>query len=333
MDLTPVSKHELETGVLFVDAIRRQQIGLTTAKVEKRKVTATVNATGRVTWDETSLHDVSVKVRGWIRSLRANETGRAVRAGQTLFTVYSPELLAAQQELIAALGSGGSERLVEAAKRKLRLWDVPPGVIAKVVETREAIEEVPFVSPVSGVVVEKDVVEGGAIEPMKRLLRLAGTSKVWIEAEVYEADLPSSAVGQPATVSLAYLPGRTFEGKVRFVLPWLDEKSRTGRVRIELSNRDGALNPGMWASVKLEQGKGEQLVVPDSAVIHAGRHRVVFVDLGEGRLRPQEIQTGATVGGDVVVVSGLSEGETVVTAAAFLVASESRLKSALEVWE
>ena len=180
--------------------------------------------------------------------------------------------------------------------------------------------------------VEKNVVAGTAVEPGMKLYRIAGLDRVWVEAEVYESELAQVAVGQPATVTLSYMPGKTFRGKVAFVYPYLDGTSRTGRVRIALANPDGVLKPDMYANVELATSLGEALVVPESAVLRTGPRSFVFVDLGEGRLKPQRVETGVEQGEWVEITSGLSEGDVVVSSGNFLVAAESRLRSAIEQW-
>jgi Cu(I)/Ag(I) efflux system membrane fusion protein len=295
-----------------------------------------------VTYDETRLSDVSVKYRGWIGTLHADSPGQLVRKGRPLFTLYSPELHAAQEELLAVLasqrqarGTSAPERadyLVEAARERLRLWDLEDAEIDRIAERGRAVKYLPIASPVTGYVVEKNVVAGAVVEPGMKLYRIAGLDRVWVEAEVYESELPLVSVGQQAEVGLSYLPGERFRGRVAFVYPYLEGSSRTGRVRIELANPGLELKPEMYADVTLLTDRGERLVVPEEAVLYAGPRRLVFVDLGEGRLRPQEIEVGVRSGDSYEVLSGLEEGETVVTSGNFLVAAESRLKSATGQW-
>lgn len=343
MSLTPVTRAEVETGTVIVDAARRQRIGVTTAPAERRELSGTFRAVGKVVYDETRLADVTVKYRGWIGRLEVDRPGQPVRRGQTLFTLYSPDLYATQQELLAALesqrdarGSAAPERadyLVEAAKERLRLWDLQDWQIERIVESGEPLKHVPIVSPVSGVVVEKNVVGGAAVEPGQQLFRIAGIDRVWVEAEVYESELPLVEEGQAVRVTFPYLPGREVAGRVGFVYPFLDDASRTGRVRVELDNPGLAIKPDMYANVVFEREGGEILAVPGDAVLYAGEREFVFVDLGEGRLQPRRVETGRRTGGWTEVLSGLREGEVVVTSGNFLIAAESRLKLAMEHWE
>jgi Cu(I)/Ag(I) efflux system membrane fusion protein len=342
MKLVPVTRAEVESGTILVDAERRQRIGVEIARVERRAVPDSIRAVGKVVLDETRLAEVSVKYRGWIGQLLADQTGQPVRRGQTLFTLYSPELYATQEELLAALesqraaqGTAAPDRadyLVEAARKRLRLWDLSEAEIDRVAASGEALQYIPIASPVSGHVVEKLVVEGASVEPGMTLFRLAGLDQVWVEAEVYEAELTRVEVGQPATVTLPYVPGRTYSGRVAFISPYLDDATRTGRVRVELANPNLELKPDMYANVLLERTAGEALVVPEDAVLYAGPREFVFLDLGEGRLRPQPVETGRRVGDFVEILSGLAEGDPIVSSGNFLIAAESRLKLAMEHW-
>lgn len=349
MQLTPVTHDEHESGVIFVDEGRRDLLGITTAKVVRAPMAVEIRAVGRLTYDETRLKDVTLKLKGWISRLHVEATGQPIRMGQPLLTIYSPELYAAQQEYLLALrsqqspsatpsspgGAGGATRsdyLVRGAEQKLRLWDLTPSQIASIAKRGEPIENVPILSPASGFVIEKDVVEGAAVEPGQRLFRIAALDKVWVEADVYEAELHQVKKGQSATVTLPYLPGRELEGKVAYVYPYLDPKTRTGRVRIELANKDLELRPDMYATVSLKVDLGEKLQIPVSAVLYTGPRRLVFVDLGEGRLRPQEVELGSRTADRVAIEKGLEVGQTVVKSGNFLVAAESRIRSASQFW-
>lgn len=342
MDLVPVSEGEVASGVVIIDEARRQTIGVKTATATRRPLSGTLRAVGRVTFDETRLTDVTVKIGGYIEEIYVDQPGQAVRRGQPLFSLYSPDLYAAQQELITALasqraaaGTSAPDRadyLVRSARQRLHLWDLAPAVIDRVAASGQPVERLPIVSPASGHVVEKNVVAGTAVEPGMKLYRIAGLDRVWVEAEVYESELAQVAVGQPATVTLPYMPGKTFRGKVAFVYPYLDGESRTGRVRIALANPDGLLKPDMYANVELATSLGDALVVPESAVLRTGPRSFVFVDLGEGRLKPQRVETGVEQGDWVEITSGLDEGDLIVSSGNFLVAAESRLRSAIEQW-
>jgi Cu(I)/Ag(I) efflux system membrane fusion protein len=342
MDLTPVTRHELDTGIMLVDGTRRQLIGLRTERVSRKPVVTTMRTVGRVTVDESRLTDVTIKYDGYIGELHADETGERVARGGALFTVYSPEMFSAQQEFLAALESveralktGVPDRadyLAKASRERLLLWDLTNEQINSIAERGRPMKYVPVLSPASGYVIEKNVVAGAAVMAGRRLLRIAALDRVWVEADLYENELPLVDEGQEVTVSLPYRGSEPMPGRVTFVSPVLDPKSRTARVRIEFDNPGLALKPDMFADVSVTLARGERLVVPEEAVIFAGERRVVFLDLGEGRLRPQPVKLGPRTDEGFEVVSGLTEGDVVVTSGNFLIAAESRLKTAMEQW-
>ena len=273
---------------------------------------------------------------------RAGAVGDPVRKGEVLFTAYSPELYSAQEEYLQARRSQERARetsapdradyLVRAARNRLRLWDIAGPDLERLERTREPLENLPIRAPVSGYVVEKNLVEGSAFQAGERLYRIAPLSRVWIEAEVYEYELALVRAGQTATVTLPYLPERVFETTVAYLYPTLDPKTRTARLRLELPNPDLALRPGMYANVHIQSERGERLVVPQSAVLYAGERSFVFRALGDGRFRPQAVEVGIRSGEEVEILTGLQSGDPIVTSATFLIASESRLRAALDQW-
>ena len=340
MDLTPVTKEQQEQGVVMVDAVRRQLIGVRTAPVTSGPMRTSFQALGHVTYDEAALTDVNLKVKGWITKLSVGQTGQRVARGQTLFTLYSPELYNAQQDFLLATRSaaGGDagprvEGLGGAARQRLLLLGVSGPQVDSIATRGAPLESLPFASPASGFVIEKNVVEGAAVEPGMRLYRIAALDKVWIEAEVYEADLASVQVGQPAQITLDYLPGQSYEARVGYVYPYIDPKARTGRVRFVLANKDLELRPGMYAKVALSRDLGSRVQVPASAVVYTGPRRIVFVDLGDGRFKPQEIRIGVEANGMYEVLSGLEAGNVVATSGVFLIAAEARISTAAKYWE
>jgi Cu(I)/Ag(I) efflux system membrane fusion protein len=321
---------------------RLQRIGVKTAPAERKPLVTEVRAVGRVVSEETTLADVSLKVKGWVGEIRVDAVGAPVARGDVLFGVYSPELYAAQEEYLQALRSQGRARatnapdradyLARAARNRLRLWDIADADIERLARAGEPFKNLPIRSPVTGYVVEKNLVEGSAFEAGQRLYRIAPLAQVWIEAEVYESELPLVRAGQGATVSLPYLPDRRFEATVAYVYPTLDAKTRTARLRLALPNPDLALRPDMYANVRLRADRGEGVVVPQSAVLYTGERSFVFRALGDGRFRPQPVEVGLRSGEQVEIVAGLEAGEEIVTSATFLIASESRLRAALEQW-
>lgn len=342
MALMPVFSQEITSGEIVLDASRRQQIGVKTARAELRPLTVPVRAVGRVTYDQTRLTDVSLKVGGWIGELYADRLGQVVRRGEALFTFSSPEMFDSQLEYLEAFqnqrmsrmtGSAQStEFLKETRRQRLRLADLSPEQIKHLEASRAPLERLPILSPASGHVIEKNIIAGAAVEPGMRLLRIADLDRVWVEAEVYEAELALLAVGDPAAVTLSYLPGQRFSGRIGFIYPWLDDATRTGRVRIELPNPGLVLKPEMFAEVAFEPQLGPRLTVPEEAILYAGEERFVFLDVGEGRLRPRGVTLGQRAVDDVEILDGLAAGDVVVTSGNFLIAAEARLKLALDHW-
>ncbi len=337
MDLIAVTKKQQQQGVVVIDQARRQLIGVRTGLVTDGPMKSSFRAVGHVAYDERSLTDVNLKVKGWITKLVANETGQRVSRGQTLFTMYSPELYNAEQDyLLAVQGAATTDAgspFSTAARQRLHLLGVGDGEIDAVTKNGKPSESIPVVATASGYIIEKNVVEGGSVEPGMRLFQIAALSKIWVEAEVYEADLADVRVGQTATVNLDYVRGATYEARVAYVYPSVDPKTRTGRVRIELANKELALRPGMYANVQLTADLGRRVQVPASAVVYTGPRRLVFVDLGEGRFRPQEVTLGAEADGMVEVLSGVEVGASVATSGIFLIAAEARISTATTYWE
>lgn len=325
---------ELKPVTLDAEASRR--IGVTYAMVERRQLPVFVRTVGTVTYDETRLATVNPKIEGWVEKLHVDFTGAPVRAGQALMDVYSPALVSAQEELILAArllreaggerASANAEELLRSARRRLAYWDIPDEDVRRVEESGEPTKVLTMRSPATGVVVEKNVVEGDRIMPGMTVYRIADLSTVWVEADVYEKDLGAVEVGQGALVNFETFPGRAFAGRVTYVYPTVSLQSRTGRIRIELRNPDGGLRPGMYATLSLDvPPTAPTLVVPRSAVIETGERTLVFV-MGEGgTLYPREVTTGRASLQLVEILSGLQEGEHVVSSAAFLIDAESNL--------
>jgi Cu(I)/Ag(I) efflux system membrane fusion protein len=323
-----------DTGAVKVSPARLQTLGVKTARAQTAVVDAAVRAVGRVEVDERRIHDVAPRFEGWIERLFVSATGDPVKKGQALFSVYSPELVSAQQELRIAerLSHGasagepdavaGAERLAQAARERLRNWNVAPG--------KGERARVTLVSPVNGVVLEKRAVEGMRFAPGSAIYRIADLSSVWVLADVYEQDLARVKVGETARVTLDAYPGRHFDARVAYLYPTLNAATRTTPVRLELANPDGLLRPGMFAHAELATaGRRPQVTVPRSAVIDSGERQVVFLVQGEGRFKPQAVALGQRDSERVEILSGLAEGDEVVVAANFLIDAESNLKAAL----
>ncbi|MDT0617458.1 efflux RND transporter periplasmic adaptor subunit [Salinisphaera sp. P385] len=337
MDLVPVTNEQVQSGVVTVDARRRQLIGVRTGKAQMREVSKTIRAVGQVDYDERRISNISLKFDAWIGELKADYVGTRVEKGQVLFTVYSPELLSAQQEYLEArqrlASRGPDDSLVRAARKRLMLWDISPAQVRAIERRGEAYEYLPIHAPKSGTVVEKMINEGSHMKTGDMLLRIADLSTVWIDAEVYEADLPLIDKGMTAEVNLPYGPDKQYRAKVDYIYPYLEGKTRTARIRLVLDNPNGALKPDMYAEVKLQADLGRRLMVPEGAVLVAGESRVVFKDLGEdGKLKPVRVKTGQRVDGWVEIRQGLDPGDDVITSGNFLIAAEAKLKTGIEQW-
>jgi Cu(I)/Ag(I) efflux system membrane fusion protein len=320
-----------------IDAGRQQLIGLQLAHVERGPVGGSWRTTGRVAIDETRIHHVNVKFSGFMEHVHGDFVGRPVRKGEPLFSIYSPELLSAQEEYLLALrtrgrlgvGVGGGDDLVRASRRKLELWDVPAEELERLERTGEPTRTVTFRSPATGVITKKDVVPGMRVNAGEMPFEIVDLSRVWFLADAYETDLSRVEVGQPATLTLRALPNRTYRGRVAFVDPLLDPATRTAKVRVEFENPGGDLRPDMFGEVVIQGTSREALRVPADAVIHSGTFDVVFLAVGQGRFQPREVKLGERDAEKVEVVAGLEEGDGVVVRANFLVDSESRLRASL----
>jgi Cu(I)/Ag(I) efflux system membrane fusion protein len=345
MDLIPVTKEQQQEGVVMIDDARRQLIGVRTDPVVLAPMRKDFRVVGHVAYDESSLADVNLKVHGWITKLYVSQTGQKVTRGQTLLSLYSPELYNAEQDfLLAAQGAatplvppvGGpnrTETLARAARQRLHLLGLEDAQIDALAKRGTPSESVPVAAPASGFIIEKNVVEGASVDAGMRLYRIAALTKVWIEAQVYEGDLAHVHTGQPASVTLDYLPGRSYDANVAYVYPYLDPQTRTAQVRLELANKDLDLKPGMFASVTLGADLGPRVQVPSAAIVYTGPRRLVFVDLGHGRFRPEEVSVGAESNGMYEVLSGLQPGDHVATSGVFLIAAEARISTASKYWD
>lgn len=335
---SPVGGHAAAgaASAVNIDSRRRQLIGVETAEVSYRDLTRMIRAVGEVNYDERRISHITLKFDGFIGDLEADYVGMPVERGQVLFTVYSPELLAAQQEYLETLkrrrDRDAGDPMIRAARQRLRLWDVPPSEIDALEDRGVPQDYVPIYAPRAGTLVERNIADGSAAPRGQTLLTIADLATVWVEAEVFETDLALVHPGMAATVTLPYLPEATYTGTLEYLYPYLQADSRTARVRLSLDNPDGLLKPEMYAEVALEADLGQRLTVPEEAVIVAGESRVVFVDLGDGRLNPVRIKTGRRAQGYVEVLEGLSPGDTVVTSGNFLIAAETRLKTGIQQW-
>jgi RND family efflux transporter MFP subunit len=337
-------KDEATAGnAIRIDPVTEQNMGVRVDTVTRGPLRRTVRAVGYVAYDETTLATITTKVDGWVEKLYLDQTGAQVHGGDPLFELYSPELFSAQEEYLAALrgrqttdvpvvpGSRlDSEDLVRAARTRLEYFDVSDGQIRELEKTRGIRKTLTIKAPFTGIVTEKKVVEGQMVKAGAELFRIADLSTVWVIAKVFEQDLPYVSVGQEALMTLTYLPGRTFRGRVTYVYPFLETKTREVSVRMEFHNPGYELKPGMYATVTLvNEVASEATLVPDTAVLNTGTRSVVFVRPAPGRFEPREVRLGLrSEENRVQVLSGLAPGETVVVSGQFLLDSESRLREA-----
>jgi len=333
-------------GDVAIDVRRQQLIGVRTAPVRRTMIAPEVRTTGTVRADETRQVDVNVKLDGWIRDLYVDYTGQPVRRGDRLFTLYSPDVLATQNEFILALKSRDqlqqsqvpdareyADRLVEAARQRLALWDLSASELAAIERTREPLTAVTFTAPANGVVMEKTAVRGMHIMPGQTLYKLADLSTVWVEADIYEQEMSFVRVGDRATVTLDAYPGRAFSGRAIYVYPTVQEQSRTAKVRFQFANPEGLLKPGMFANVELRGAAHPGLTIPANAVLDSGTQQLVFVAQGDGMFTPRPVKAGQRLGDDIEVAEGLREGEQVATSATFFLDSESQLRAGVQNYE
>jgi Cu(I)/Ag(I) efflux system membrane fusion protein len=329
MDYLPVYEGEDEDGsVVKVSPDRIQKLGVRTEAAAKRALMRTIRATGTVQFDEARQVVVTARADGWIENLHVARTGDRVHKGEVLADLYSPELVKAQIDQF--IGRRAGERDLEGPLFRLRNFGIAEEDIERIRRDGRASRTVPLRSPVSGIVVEKRVVEGMRAAPGELLFRIVDPSIVWVVADIYEQDIGLAAQGQAARVAFTAFPGRAFAGTVTIVYPTIAAATRTGRVRIDVANPDGALKADMFATAEIEAAAAaEALAIPESAVIDSGLRRIALVEKGGGRFEPRAIKTGIAGDGYVAVLEGIAEGEKVVVAANFLIDAESNLKSAL----
>ncbi|MBF0613982.1 MAG: efflux RND transporter periplasmic adaptor subunit [Magnetococcales bacterium] len=345
MDYIPVHEDEApkKDGAVRVSLDKVQKLGVKTEAVTVRNLSRSIRAVGTVQVDERKLQAITLKYEGWIEKLHANTTGQAVRKGQSLMLVYSPALVLAQQEYLTSVkaeqalqGADAETRntareLSEAALSRLRNWDISEEQIKRLRTTGRAERLLSVSAPMSGIILEKTVIQGMRVMPGEMLYRMADLSTVWVVADVFEQDAGSVREGDAAEVMLKAMPNKSFSGKVSFIHPTLSAETRTVRVRIELANPDGLLRPALYATVHLASATSHAtvLAVPDSALLDSGSRQVVLVERGEGTFEPRPVKAGGKGDGYVEILEGLKEGERVVVRANFLIDAEANLRAAL----
>jgi RND family efflux transporter MFP subunit len=327
-----------ESPPIVIDPVTIQNMDLRTGLVTRGALRRVVRTVGVVDFDETAVTDVTTKFRGWIEKLYVDATGQQVHRGDPLFDIYSPELYSAQVEYLLTLdqptnlAGAGAEALKASALAKLKFLDIPSGQIAEIEKAGQARKSLRIDATRDGIVADKMVVEGQMVEAGMKLYRLADLGTVWVQTQIYEQDLPLVRLGQEATVSLSYLPDRKFRGRVTYIYPTVDEKTRTAKVRMEFHNPGYLLKPGMFTTVELvAELSPSALLVPDMAVLRSGEKNTVFVALEGGKFEPRTVAIGARAEGDLYqVLSGLTEGERIVTSGQFMLDSESQLREAIQ---
>jgi Cu(I)/Ag(I) efflux system membrane fusion protein/cobalt-zinc-cadmium efflux system membrane fusion protein len=346
MDLTPVKKTSAGAknkpkrraaagGTITVDPVMVQNMGVRVAHVKRGSLSRRVRTIGEVVVAEDLVSVVNLKYSGWIERLYVDQTGVKVRRGQPLFSVYSPELVSAQEEyLLAVRTSGGQDSpLARSARARLSFWDLGAGTLKRIEQRGKALRTLTIGSPRSGYVLHKNVVVGTRVNAGQDLFRIGKLDAIWVHAQVYEWDAPWIRLGQKASMELSFEKGRQYHGKVSYIYPTLNTRTRTLMVRLEFVNPQLQLKPGMFTTVWIEtRQRSGVLTIPTEAIIHSGERNLVFVAQDElGRYAPRQVVTGLAGDGHVTEIkSGLEEGETVVVSGQFLLDSESQLQEAMQ---
>lgn len=347
MDLVPVYEDEAGSpGIVTIDPEVQQNMNIKTAKVEVKELSSKVVTNGVLQTNETNEYIVTTRINGWVEKLYVNYTGQQVAKDSKLMDIYSPELVSAQQELLTALSYQSSvnssslssiresgNELVKNAIRKLELLEVPDAEIKRLIDTKEVKTSITLYAQKAGTVLEKNILEGQKVMGGMPLLKIANLSTLWLMADIYEYELAKVKLGSKASITFNFLPGKIYVGKVSFIYPTLEPKSRTVKIRIELPNK-GELKPAMFANIVIEGNDlGKKPVIPENAIIRSGLKDIVILSLGNGKFKPQEVKLGGYADGYYQVLSGLSEGNTIVTSAQFLIDSESNLKAAINQFQ
>lgn len=334
---------KMPAGTVMLNTATQQKFNVTYTKVRRAHMVRTIQTVGLLNMDEEKIARVHVKVAGWIQKVFLSYAGQEIKKGQPLFTLYSPDLVSTEQEYLVALKgqkylsktpytdvSSEASSLLAATRDRLRLWDVSDAQIQHLAATGKVARTMTMYSPISGFVMKRNAYEQTYVTPQTDLYEIADLSTIWVYAEIFEYEAPYVHVGQPAQMQLSYDPDRTYYGKVDYVYPTLDPKTRTIKVRLEFPNPDYELKPHMYANVKLKIDYGLQTLVPSESVVNSGNRHVVFVVKPDGYFEPREIKTGDQFDGEVQVLAGLKPGEKVVKSGNFLIDSESRLGAAMQ---
>jgi RND family efflux transporter MFP subunit len=330
-------------GSLKVTPERQQWIGVKTGIVRRRQIQKIIRTVGLVDYDEKRIAKIHTRISGWIEDLFVDYTGKLVKKGEPLLTIYSPELVSTQEEYLLALKgraelvsspfsnvSLGAKTLLDATRQRLLLWDISEDQIQALQRTGKPQTTMTLHSPIEGFVLDKKAFEGKYVKPATDLYVIADLSVVWVYADIYEYEIPFVHVGQEARVSLSYMPGEEFVGKVDYIYPYMEEKTRTVKVRLVFDNPGWKLKPKMYGNVRIQADLGEQLAVPDDAVLDTGTRQIVFLYHEDGTFEPREVKLGYELEDSYIVLDGLAEGDRIMTSANFLIDSESKLRAATQ---
>ncbi|WP_106225066.1 efflux RND transporter periplasmic adaptor subunit [Legionella pneumophila] len=335
-------KQATQKNEIVIDPVRLQAIGITSEPVLRKKIEKTIRTVGRVEADERRVAHIHVRFDGWIEKLFINFTGEKVKAGQALFTVYSPDLVSTQQEYLLAFNAQkilsqnttssaakGAKDAFQATQQRLLLWGISEKDIEQLKRTGKITRTMTIHSPIEGTVLKKMALIGMRIEPSDELYTIADLSRLWVLGDIYEYELPYIQLGQTADLTLTYLPNELFKAKLDFIYPTIDMKTRTAKVRFEVDNQKEQLKPGMYVNLELKIPLGERLVVPKNAVLLTGERAVVFIYHGNGKIEWRDVTLGVRAGDLLEIIQGVKEGDKIITSANFLIDSESQLKAAM----
>ncbi len=339
----PTAKANEEESTVEIEPEKQQLIGVKTIAAEVIPMQKIIRTVGRIEYDERRLATINTKFEGWIEKLYIDYTGKFVKKGEPLAEIYSPELVATQQEFLNVLKwnqspnpnpqsrietmlSQDAGKLVDAARERLRLWDITDEQVNAIEETGKPVRTLTIYSPVNGYVVQKMAVQGMKVMPGEKLFDLADMSSVWVIADIYEYELQFIKLGQTANINLSYFPGKVFSSKIDFIYPALSNDTRTAKVRFTITNPSAQLKPQMFANVEIKIDMGKKLAIPDDAVIDTGTRQIVYVDKGEGYFEPREVMLGLKAEGMTEVTMGIEAGEKVAASGTFLIDSEAQLK-------
>lgn len=340
---TSATQEQEEAPTVEIPPDKQQLIGVKTVVAEVKPLQKVIRTVGLIEYDERRLATVNTKFEGWIEKLYIDYSGRYVHRGERLAEIYSPELLATQQEFInlmkwekesasvknkdvGSMLSKDAKAIIEGARQRLRLWDISDEQINKIEQTGKPVRTLTLYSPVSGYVVQKAALKGMRVMPGEKLFDIADLSTVWILSDIFEYELPLIKVGEKALISLSYFPGKEFSSTIEYIYPTIAGETRSAKVRFTVPNPGNKLKPQMYTNVEVKINLGRKLIIPDNAVLDAGKRQVVYVDKGEGNFEPREVNIGTRADGMVEITRGLKAGERVASSANFLIDSEAKLK-------